>query len=116
MVESDMDCSGEVADTDHAHEGVFHARILCRSHPRQTLQICCVYREMQCCNARPAPNALYGVSVRPEAERLGCDAYFDEERAECGCETNHGRDEQDGHGSRQVDGDERGCEQRHHHQ
>src|SRR5690348_10286997 len=57
MLESDMNCSGEMADPDHAHEGVFHARILCRSRPRKTLQICCIYREMQCCNALPAPNA-----------------------------------------------------------
>jgi len=64
----------------------------------------------QCGCTESAP----GASVRPEAERLGCDAYFDEERAERAGETHHGGDEQDGYGSRQVDGDERGCKQRHH--
>src|SRR3569833_2752432 len=60
----------------------------------ETLRIGCIYREMQCCDCtESAP----GVLVRPEAERLGCDAYFDEERAERCCETNLGSDEQDGY-------------------
>src|SRR4051794_25611731 len=117
MTKADTDCGGEMADAEHTYGGssVFHAWILPAWCRRRTLQICCVYREMQCRGAA-APNPRQSFSVRPEAERLGCDAHFDEECAERGGETHHGRHEQDGYGSRQVDRDEGGCEKRHHNQ
>jgi hypothetical protein len=57
-----------------------------------------------------------GSLVSPELERTGREAYLEQERAERGGETDHREHEEDGYDSRQVDGDERAREKRHHHQ
>lgn len=112
MVQVKTHSSGEMTDAEHASEGisVFHGR---RAYAQWAgRERCKSAAFIEKCSAavRLAPNPHWGISVRSEAERLGRDAYFDEERAECASETDHGGDEQDGYGSRQVDGDERGCE------
>ena len=96
-----------MADAEHAHEAssIFHAadrtRVVRRRNSANLLRLS--RNEVRRCGCtRSAPR----ISMRPEAERLGRDAYFYEERAECAGETDHGGDEQDGYGSRQVDGDE----------
>jgi hypothetical protein len=59
--------------------------------------------------------ARAGSLVSPDLERTGREAYLEQEHAERGGETYHRKHEEDGYDSRQVDGDERAREKRHHH-
>ena len=102
----DTDGGGEMADTEHTNEGssIFHCADRTRAgRAANGANLLYLSRNGETrCGGAGAPDPRRP-SVRAKAQRLGCDAYFDEERAEGTREADHGGDEQDGYGSRQVE-------------